>query len=89
MSYYTAPNMAHPPAHQYCERNLDATTDPDLQILAAGEISTIITRKPDLKPAILTAYRDALPDGRRFIEAEVGVLDPGLLASLRATNWSR
>ena len=89
MSYYTGPNgLTHPPAHQYCDPDRrDHRSRP--AILAAGEIRTIITRKPDLKPAILTAYRDALPDGRRFIEAEVGVLDPDLLASLRAMNPSR
>jgi hypothetical protein len=42
-----------------------------------------------LKPAIFAAYRNALPEGKRFIEAQVGELDAGLLASLRATNTSR
>jgi hypothetical protein len=45
--------------------------------------------KPELKPLIAAAYRNALPEGRRFIESQVGELDPGLLASLRAMNPSR
>jgi hypothetical protein len=90
MSYYTAPNAAALiPLRINIATRADAITDPDLQILVSGEIRTIITRKPDLKPAILAAYRDALPDGRRFIEAEVVALDPGLLSSLRAINPSR
>jgi hypothetical protein len=90
MSYYTAPNtVSLIPLRLNIATRTDAITDPDLQILVGGEIRTIITRKPDLKPAIVNAYRDALPEGRRFIEAEVGELDPDLLASLRAMNPSR
>lgn len=90
MSYYTAPNaVSLIPLRINISTRTDAITDPDLKILVGGEIRTIITRKPDLKPAIVNAYRDALPEGRRFIEAEVGELDPDLLASLRAMNPSR
>jgi hypothetical protein len=90
MSYYTAPNaVSLIPLRINIATRTDAITDPDLQILVGGEIRTIITRKPDLKPMIVAAYRNALPEGRRFIEAQVGEFDPGLLASLRATNPSR
>jgi hypothetical protein len=90
MSYYTAPNaVSLIPLRINIATRTDAITDPDLQILVGGEIRTIITRKPDLKPLIVAAYRNALPEGRRFIEAQVGEFDPGLLAALRATNPSR
>jgi hypothetical protein len=90
MSYYTAPNaVSLIPLRVNIATRTDAITDPDLQILVGGEIRTIITRKPDLKSAIVKAYRDALPEGRRFIEAEVGELDLGLLASFRAMNPPR
>jgi hypothetical protein len=87
MSYYTGPNvLSLIPARINIATRTDAITDPELQILVGGEIRTIITRKPDLKALISAAYRNALPEGRRFIEARVGELDTGLLASLRATN---
>jgi hypothetical protein len=90
MSYYTAPDaVSLIPLRINIATRTDAITDPDLQILVGGEIRTIITHKPDLKPAIVYAYRNAGPDGRRFIEAEVGELDPDLIASLRAMDPSR
>jgi hypothetical protein len=90
MSYYTGPNeLSLVPRRINIATRSDAIVDPDLQILVGGEIRTIITRKPDLKPMIVTAYRSALPEGRRFIEMQVAALDPGLLASLRATNLPR
>jgi hypothetical protein len=90
MSYYTAPDaVSLIPLRINIATRTDAITDPDLQILVGGEIRTIITHKPDLKPAIVYAYRNAGPDGRRFIEAEVGELDPDLIASLRAMDTSR
>lgn len=90
MSYYTGPNeLSLAPLRINIATRTAAIADPELQILVGGEISTIITRRPDLKPAIFAAYRNALPEGKRFIEAQVGALDAGLLASLRATNTSR
>jgi hypothetical protein len=87
MSYYTGPNeTALTPLRILIATRSDAITDPDLQILVGGELRTIIARKPDLKPFIVSAYRDALPRGKRFIEATVGVLDPALLTAIRATE---
>ena len=90
MSYYTGPNeLPLIPLRIDIATRTDAITDSELQILVGGEIRTIITRRPDLKPLIIAAYRSALPEGRRFIESQVGELDPGLLASIRATDAAR
>jgi len=87
MSYYGGPNETSLiPLRINIATKSEAITAPDLQILVGADLRTIITRKPDLKPAIIAAYRSALPEGRRFIEMQVGEMDPGLLASLRATN---
>jgi hypothetical protein len=85
MSYYTGPNE-NPiiPLRITIATGSDAIADPDPQILVGGEIRTIITRRPDLKPVIIAAYRSAQPEGRRFIESQVIELDPDLLASVRA-----
>jgi hypothetical protein len=89
MSYYTGPNeLALIPSRIDTATRSDAIADSDLQILVSGEIRTIIMRKRDLKPLILAAYRNALPEGKRFIEDQVGDLDPALIASLRATDSS-
>jgi hypothetical protein len=36
-----------------------------------------------LRPALVSAYRGALPDARRFIEATVSEVDPRFLFELR------
>jgi len=90
MSYYTGPNeLPLIPLRIDIATRSDAIMDPELQILVGGEIRTIITQRPDLKPLIIAAYRSALPEGRRFIESQVGELDPDLLASIRATDQAR
>jgi hypothetical protein len=90
MSYYTGPNeLSLVPLRINIAIRTGAIADPELQILVGGEIRTIITRKPELKPLIVSAYRSAPPEGRRFIETQVGELDPALLASLRAMSSAR
>jgi hypothetical protein len=90
MSYYTGPTeLPLIPSRIVIATRSDAITDPELQILVGGEIRTIITRKPDLKPLILTAYRYAIPEGKRFIETTIAEIDPGLLTTIRATNKAR
>jgi hypothetical protein len=87
MSYYTGPNEpALTPLRIQIATRSTAITDADLQILVAQEIRTIILRHQDQKPIILTAYRNASPEGKQFIEATVGDLDKSLLATIRATD---
>ena len=87
MSYYTGPNeLSLIPLRIKIATETDAITDSELQILVGGEIRKIITRRPELKPFIIAAYRSALPEGKRFIESQVGELDPDLLAIIRAAE---
>jgi len=51
-----------------------------------GELRLIVTHEQYLKPAIVAAYKNATPSGRRFIEAVVGDLDRGLMATIRANG---
>ena len=57
--------------------------DADLKNLARSDIRLILTRRPDLKPAIANAYRRGSPDGKAFIDDAVRSLDPGFAASLQ------
>ncbi|MBV9567368.1 MAG: kinase/pyrophosphorylase [Hyphomicrobiales bacterium] len=85
MSYYTGPTeLALFPLRLSIATRSGAIGDADLQLLVGQEIRTILTRRPDLKPWILVAYRNASSEGRRFIESTAGELDPALLATLRA-----
>jgi hypothetical protein len=86
MSYYTGPNaVALIPTRLLVATRSAAITDPELQDLVGREIRTIVTRRPDLRPALFVAYRDALPEGRRLIEAKVGDLDRNLAASIHGS----
>lgn len=87
MSYYTGPNeIALIPLRILVATGSNAIADADIQILVGSEIRTIITRKPESKMLILAAYRNALPEGKRVIEATVGEFDPALLTALRTTT---
>jgi hypothetical protein len=89
MSFYTGPyEVALIPEQIRLATRLNVTGDDELQNLIAQEISIIIFRRPELKPAIIAAYRDASPDGKQFIETTVGTLDPNLLTEIRAINLS-
>ncbi len=84
MSYYTAPNdPALMKLRLIIATHSEAIADPDLQLLVRGEIRTIIKGVPDLKPALVAAYRGASAPGRRFIEDELAGLDSDLLAQIR------
>ncbi len=84
MSYYAGPNeLSLMPLRIKIATRSTAITDPELQILVGADIRTIITHNPDLKPVIVVAYRNALPEGRRLIEMQVRELDPGLLTRLQ------
>jgi len=86
MSYYTGPNVvALMPSRLLIATRSAAITDPELQDLVGREIRTIVTRRPDLRPALFVAYRDALPEGRKFIDSKVSDLDSNLMASIRAS----
>lgn len=87
MSYYTGPNETElTPLRLRIVTRSTAITDPEMQILVAQEIRTIILRHQDQKPAIVAAYRGSSSTGKQFIEATVNDLDKNLLAALRASN---
>ena len=84
MSYYTAPNdVALMALRLQIATRSEAISDPDLQVLVSGEMRSILKNKPELKPAIVSAYRDARASGRQFIEDALGSLDPEFLISVR------
>ena len=80
MSYLTsAADVALIPARLGLVSALASTADADLKNLARGDIRLILTRRPDLKPAIANAYRRGWPDGKAYIGGAVQSLDPGFV----------
>ena len=85
MSYYTGTNETDLiPLRLLLAVRSSALADRDFQQLVRHDVSTIVTRRPALKPAILAAYRDALPIGQQFLEETLAEIDPALLARLRS-----
>jgi hypothetical protein len=85
MSYYTGTNETELIAFRLLLAvRSNAITDRDFQQLVRHDIRTIVTRKLELKPAILTAYQNAFPNGQQFLEETLEEIDPSLLATLRS-----
>jgi hypothetical protein len=60
-----------------------AISDDELKNLARGDIRLILTRRPDLKPAISSAFGHGSADGKAYLAEAVRSLDPNFAASLR------
>jgi hypothetical protein len=84
MSYLTGPAEVNLiPARLATVAASAASADAELKILVRGDIRLILTRRPDLKAAIVSAARRGSADGKAFIGDVVQSLDPGFAASLR------
>ena len=82
MSYYTAPKEVGliPPRlmialHEWSD-------DPELQELISGEIRLVLTRLPNLRSALSTAYKAASPAGKIAVEQLVSKIDASQLTSI-------
>jgi hypothetical protein len=86
MSYYTAPNeLALVPMRLNVSlRTKGAIEDTELQDMVRRDIGVILTRAASLKPALVAAYKSALPQGKAFTERVISEIDPGYLGVVRA-----
>jgi len=83
LSYYTGPNeIALMPLRLLLAVRSSAIFDEEVQSLVPLDIQRLIMLRPDLKPAIALAYKNALPKGREIIEAALKDADPDFLATL-------
>jgi hypothetical protein len=86
MSYYTGANEIELiPLRLSLAVRSEAVNDEEFRQLMRHDIRVITSRAPQLKPAILAAYRDASPSGQHFIEDTLQEMDPTLLATLRSS----
>jgi hypothetical protein len=77
MAYYTGPNdVSLMPMRLALATQSDAIDDPDLQLLAANDLRTIVLSRPDLRPAVAAAYANASPSGKHFIKETITKLNP-------------
>jgi hypothetical protein len=87
MSYYTGPNELHLiPLRLLTATQSNALTDSGLQQLVQRDVRMILTRWPELRPALSVAYEHAEPDAKQFLESAVTDTDPRFLQSMRANT---
>jgi hypothetical protein len=85
MSYFTAPNDAQlMPLRLFAATHSDALSDSDLRELARGDVRLMLTRKADLKTAVVSAFQSASSLGKTFLEESVRSIDPALIPLLRS-----
>ncbi|MDH2356837.1 hypothetical protein QCM80_40420 [Bradyrhizobium sp. SSUT112] len=85
MAYFTAPNdPALMPARLNAATRFDALADPDLKELTRGDVLIMLTRSPEQKASVVSAYRRASGRGRAFLEEATQFIDPAFLATLRS-----
>lgn len=83
MSYYTGRNEPQLlPVRLLLSLSIPSITDKDFQQLVSHDLRLIVTQHAELKPAILTAYQYALPEGQQFLRETLKGLDPSFLAKL-------
>src|SRR6516165_2974024 len=82
MSFFTAPNdLSLAPMRLERAANTDALQDRDVQEFAKFDIRKILTEQPRLKPAIVAAYRGALPQNQALFESLVNDVDSAFVPS--------
>jgi hypothetical protein len=84
MSYFTAPNDARlMPVRLDMATLSDALADPDVKELVRGDVRLMLTRQPDMRAAVVLAYRRASRLGKAFLEESIQSIDPPFLSMLR------
>jgi hypothetical protein len=85
MSYFTAPNDLHLADLRLARAATSAALgNKDIQEFVKSDIRRILTYQPQLKSAIVAAYRNALPQNRPIVEALTSDVDPALGEALRS-----
>jgi hypothetical protein len=86
MSYYTTPDQAGllPLRLAQALRSNEIAGDDELADMVRRDIRFVLTRSPELRPALIAAYRSASSAGKRLVEQAVTPVEPGYLTVLRA-----
>lgn len=86
MVYYTGANDVRlVPARTKLALRLNATgADMELQDLVKRDVNLILRRWPELRPALVEAYRSANPEGRALADRVIARSDPAFLRAVRS-----
>jgi hypothetical protein len=85
LSYLTGPNEIDlVPMRLVVVARGNALEDADVRQFAHHDLENVLQHAPDLRPAIVEAYRRGSPAGRQFIAAAVSEIDPAFLKTFPA-----
>jgi hypothetical protein len=89
MSFYTGPNEIELiPRRLLVSVQPDMLADPDIERLVRHDIRVALTHAPNVKPAIIAAYRHASPQGKRLLEAAIAEVDADFVHELQSVQPS-
>jgi hypothetical protein len=90
LSYFTGSNETDlMPLRLAALARSGAVNDPDLRQFGRQEIQAIVSRLPNLRPAVAEAYRAASPEGKRFMAEALMDLNPEFLNSIAGPSPAR
>lgn len=86
MSYYTAPHADWlAPLRLRVAARANVADDPELERLFQGDLESILTYRPSLRPAFVDAYGQASAEGKHIMESAAEEVDPPFALTLRGT----
>jgi hypothetical protein len=89
LSFYTGPNEVELiPRRLFVSVQPDMLADPDIERLVRHDIRVALTHAPNIKPAVLAAYRQASPQGKRLLVEAVAEVDAEFVRELQSDQPS-
>ena len=83
MAYYSGPHEdALIPLRLIMSARLDDATDPEFERLFRSDVETVLTSRPNLRPAVISAYNQGTPQARHLIQDAASQIDPPFAQSL-------
>jgi len=83
MAYYSGPHEdALIPLRLMMSARLDDATDPDFERLFRSDVESVLTSRPDLRPAVISAYSRGTQQARRLIQDVANQIDKAFAQSL-------
>ena len=77
MSYYTGANEDDlVPLRMLTSARIDTGADPELERLFQDQVEMVLSARPELRPALTSAYAVATPQARQLIGAAAARVDP-------------
>jgi hypothetical protein len=83
MAYYSGPHEDPlVPLRLFMSARLDDATDPDFERLFRSDVETVLTSRPNLRPALVSAYNQGTPQARHLIREVASQIDSAFAQSL-------